>query len=750
MAASERPLVWEFYREVEGQHDVGSVVHYYDEASQSIVLSSSKRMETRIADVPEGHWRTSEQEPKILIGNKTYDLLTFDHAYNGVLFGMAKCGNEIVFLRYVYALECSYLILSGSVSASNSNAITQLKVNLMNIKDIDFENDMSIFQPGSKAVLKFIIGEEILSACTAHLDSIDYDSRSQTVPFSARNNIGFRLAESTFDDCEEITGTLKQVLAKIFEIGGVKKYLAQDDKVVRTHKFNSTQTLMSGIDQLCDFYAGLKYIEAPNGTIIVGYDSFIKNYQRSDYYVFDKGTVFKNKIKRASDRAYSKVMVTGKDEEDEDLTPAIVEVNNFQLWNLPVHKTYHENVPKGFTQSELNAYAKTLANTLQYVGVSEDYTCAIRPQLLIGDIAASDNGDGTSTTIGIVTSVKHNFGKSGFTTEFSTDSGGLLANQSRAANGDEGIITVSKSLDGYTRKQTLKDLIQVVNKSPGAGEKILSETVKVISTPNAETLNGKTYEQIVKDVTAFAIELPAHSAEDDGKVLKVQGGTLVWGADNTGGGGSSTISNIVNYDYKYSSSSESHSLEYMGITGNILLLLVMTRGEMVLEPEGWERIGILTESGDKDAGSVEYAQYVYAYKKVCVGQETIEYSQAENNTSITCIIEFEGVSGFEILENTRQENIATTGSSNSDFECVRTSTRMAIWVTTSVYFNNETYIWQISDNGIWAISDNHEVQPRLGVMIDNRPAPINFRIGSGMSGRYASAICIQTIPAGIS
>lgn len=117
---------------------------------------------------------------------------------------------------------------------------------------------------------------------------------------------------------------------------------------------------------------------------------------------------------------------------------------------------------------------------------------------------------------------------------------------------------------------------------------------------------------------------------------------------------------------------------------------------------------------------------------------------------MTCIIEFEGVSGFEILENTRQENVVTTGSSNSDFECVRTSTRMAIWITTSIYFNSSEYAWKISDSNVWAISDNHNISPRLGVMIDNRPSPINFKIGSGISDRYASAICIQTIPFGAS
>ena len=59
MATTPHPLVWDFYRTVDGADNLGGVVHYYDEMSQSIYLSSG--IKTNVAGVPEGHWETAEQ-----------------------------------------------------------------------------------------------------------------------------------------------------------------------------------------------------------------------------------------------------------------------------------------------------------------------------------------------------------------------------------------------------------------------------------------------------------------------------------------------------------------------------------------------------------------------------------------------------------------------------------------------------------------------------------------------------------------
>ena len=498
MATTPHPLVWEFYRKVEGAEGLGGVAHYWDEDSQSLWLSSG--IQTNVASVPEGHWETSEVGETINIGSPAYTSLELDHAYNGVLFGVATLGNALVYLRYVYAVDCSHLISSGNLSLSNNNSVVQLKANLMNIKEDMFTNEATVFQPGARVLFKILAGDEIpMEMCTTFLDSVDFDSRSSTVPISGRNNIGFKLMQSTFDEVVEVTALPHDMARDICSRANITKLVIQTTDEAREFSFRADQTLMSGLEQICSLYPGWKIMELPSGTIVMGYRTFVDGYQGNGYYVFEKGSVFKRKTKRSCDAAYTKVRITGKDIEGNDLEPVVVPVNNYKQWGLPPNKTYHESVPDGFTQAELQAYAELVAESIQYVGIGEDFTGSFQPQLCIGDIAAVDNGDGTSTALGIITSIKHSFGKSGYTTDFSTDSGGILMEPS--VDGDE-VTTMTRPLNGYNRKQNLKDLIQVASGSSKAGPQNTGAAVKVVATSNAQTLGGKTVQQIVNEAVS--------------------------------------------------------------------------------------------------------------------------------------------------------------------------------------------------------------------------------------------------------
>lgn len=534
MATTQQPLVWDFYRTIEGAENLGGVIHYYDEMSQSIWLSNG--MKTNLAKVNQGHWRAASVENTLSIGTPDYRALSLDHAYNGVLFGSAMLNNELTYMRYVYSVDCSDIISSGQIGYSNNNSVVQVKANLMNIKETLFMNESTVFQPGAKVLLKVLAGNESpMDICTAYLDAVDFNVKSETVPISGRNNIGFKLMQSTFDDDLTVKGKPGDVAKAIIELAGVDKYVIQTIEEEREFEFRADQTLMAGLEQICSLYPGFKIIELPDGMVVVGYQNFINTYQGNGYYVFDVGSVFKRKTKRSCDAAYTKVRVTGKDADGNDLKPVIVPVSTFKQWELPANKTFHETAPDGYTQDELQTYAESLAEYLQFVGVGEDFTCSFQPQLNIGDVASVDNGDGTSTMLGLITSIKHSFGKSGYTTEFSTDSGGVLM-ETRAA--DDNIITVTKSLNGYNRKQTLKDLIQVASGSSAAGPQTSGTVIKVISSSNAETLEGKTYDQIVQAAAAAVPdELPEHTEADNNKVLKVVGNVPTWSEDETGGSG---------------------------------------------------------------------------------------------------------------------------------------------------------------------------------------------------------------------
>lgn len=508
MATTPSPLVWELYRETGASGVVGGVVHYYDEAAQS--LYNSGCLKTQITEAPEGHWANAEWSNEAQINSNVYTDMDLDHPYNGAVFGVGVYGGGIQFLRYVYAMDCTDLISSGTISHSNDSAAVQLKANIMNIHEGVFMDDATLFQPGAKITFKIVIGEEEpYSMCVVYLDSADYNIKSATVPISGRNTVGFKLMQSTFDETTELTGLAHEVVATIMEMAGVASCAVERSTDNRKHEFKPDQTFMSGLEQICELYSDWKVVELPDGTIVVGSPSFISNYQTNGYYVFklyehgDNGAftlnrdLFKRKTKRSCDAAYTRVRVSGKDADGNDLQPVIVPVQNYKYWNMPKNKTYHESAPDGLTQDELQSYAEDIALHLQYVGVGEDFTSSLQPHLLVGDVAAFDNGDGTMTPLGIVTDVKHSFGKSGFSTDFSTDSGGLLINIL------EILFTKTKSLNGYNRKQTLKDLIQVASGSGAAGPKSTGTVVKVSTSKNAETLGGKTQEQIIAESQAI-------------------------------------------------------------------------------------------------------------------------------------------------------------------------------------------------------------------------------------------------------
>lgn len=504
MATTPTPLVWDFYRETGASGVVGGVVHYYDEAAQS--LYNSNGLNTQVSEAHEGHWSSAEWAGPHKINNVAYTDMDLDHPQNGTVFGVGVSGGKLHYLRYVYAMDCTDLISSGSIGHSNDSAAVQFKANIMNIHEGVFMDDATLFQPGAKITFKVVVGEEEPYAmCVIYLDSADYNIKSATVPISGRNTVGFKLMQSTFDETTEISGPVHEVVAYIMEMAGVASCVIEENADNRKHEFKPDQTFMSGLEQICEMYSDWKVVELPDGTIVVGSPSFISNYQTNGYYVFklyehgDNGAftlnrdLFKRKTKRSCDAAYTRVRVTGRDVDGNDLQPVIVPVQNYKYWNMPKNKTYHESAPDGLTQDELQSYAEDIALHLQYVGVGEDFTCSLQPQLLVGDIAAFDNGDGTMTPLGIITDVKHSFGKSGFSTDFSTDSGGLLINIL------EVLFTKTKSLNGYNRKQTLKDLIQVASGSGAAGPKPTGTTVKVTTNKNAETLGGKTPDQIIAE-----------------------------------------------------------------------------------------------------------------------------------------------------------------------------------------------------------------------------------------------------------
>ena len=454
MPATPAPLVWDSYRSVGAVAGLGGNVHYYDEAGQALYLHNG--IATQATKVDDGHWDEAVYGSEIIIDSTAYTLLTVDHPSNGVLYFSATDGTSLVYLRYVYAMDLSDIVENGTYEMQSDDPISEMAADVMNVSSEVFSDTGTLFNPGAKITLGFRLGDsEIYPMATCWLDEVTFNLKSKTVPLSARNTMG-RLNDQTFDETTSITGYAHEVAAAILALGGVTDCHLQTATHSTTHKFEPNQTLLSGLRQLMEYYIGWMMAELPDGSIVIGYPPYMAQYQYNSHYEFNAGSeVFKRKTAKSLDAAYSRVRVTGKDDTGADLTPVYVAVSNYSYWLPGAHKTCHIEAPDGYTQAELQTYAEQCARDLQYVGIGEDFTGPLRPQIIPGDIASVYyTGDTEATSLGLINSVSHRFGRSGFSTDFSVDSGGVTT------DGENYVVSRSAALSGYNRKQKTVDLIK--------------------------------------------------------------------------------------------------------------------------------------------------------------------------------------------------------------------------------------------------------------------------------------------------
>lgn len=541
MATTTNPLVWDFYRSVDGVENLGGVIHYFDEMSQSLYLSSG--LKTDVALVPEGHWDSAEITSDIQI-NEEADVseLRFDHPSNGILYGVSYNGGELTFLRYIYGMDISHIVDSWSWLTQTDNAIAQFDSAVRNIDADVFGMDASLFQPGAKITVHIFMGDSnAYPIGTVWLDESGYSQLEDTVKVSGRNTIGYYLKDQTFDDTTVFEGTVTEVLTGILDYAGLTNYVVQPLETTKKFEFKPSDTLLSGIEEVLDFYTTIddkmEIVELTDGTICIGFDYWISTYLPRNYYSFDDGReVFKRNTTRSSDGSYAKLRVTGRDADGNELTPVTVDVENFRYWSLGSHRTKHLTAPDGLTQSGLQSWADAQAKIFQHIGIAEDFVGPFRPQLVVGDIAEVVRGD-VGTSLGVITQVKQVFDRqNGFVTEFSVDSGGV-------ATDADGYVIYSRSakVNGYNRKQSIIDLVRYTAEKAGDIEHLTASDIGAENKGTSSTLLSEHNESVyahsdIRDKLNDKLPMPdtaevgqyirVLSTDHRGKVLSVEAVTL--------------------------------------------------------------------------------------------------------------------------------------------------------------------------------------------------------------------------------
>jgi hypothetical protein len=128
-------------------------------------------------------------------------------------------------------------------------------------------------------------------------------------------------------------------------------------------------------------------------------------------------------VKRQSDNVYSRIAI-----QREGATPRIIydDVPYFAGWYIAGHKTFYQKVPDSTTDATMDALMTKMVDELQYYGIVETFDGLFRPHLQIGDVAIVTGGEAPRIA-GIITEIKHTFGRSGFRTVFSVASGGTIS-----------------------------------------------------------------------------------------------------------------------------------------------------------------------------------------------------------------------------------------------------------------------------------------------------------------------------------
>lgn len=458
MAATTQPLVWAFYRQLSGAEDLGAVVEYATEETQSLYLADG--LKTRTAQISEGHWSDATPGAEITVSADDFTAAGWDHPEPTQLYASAILGGDLLFLRYHSSMDITDFVRSGSCKLRDDSQIKQVSLRIANLGPEQFDAPFTLFQPGAKLTVAWTMGDsDPYDIAAAYLDEFDLDRQSAEASMSGRS-VTARLNDQTFDDNTSFEGYGNEVVEWILGLAGIDRYHIGPSDFSQEWTFKPDQTLLSGLKDVFDFFVGWAMIELPDGTICVAYPHQLAEWQQNSVYQFNGNTdVIKRKTKKRLDAAYTAVRVTGKAADGTELTPVTVAVTNFHGWNLGSHKTRHVKAADGLTQSELQDLAEQLAAELQHIGVGESFDGPPRPYLLPGDIASISYGGGSSTDLGIVTSVTHSFGRSGFFTAFTTDSGGVATAQTRAGTD---YATRTASVNGYNRAQGLADLIEAI------------------------------------------------------------------------------------------------------------------------------------------------------------------------------------------------------------------------------------------------------------------------------------------------
>lgn len=417
-----------------GQGNYPDLLHMYDNEAQ-IIYIKNKLMYGQITDTPLGEWDNREFEDEIKILNLE-ELSHFEINKLGGFgaVGVVKSGDSHKLLIYEFQHDVSEYLSSGNIKHSIENPISTFSLSLENAKHPNPEHEGNIamseknnlINPGSKVIFKFGMGEEMeqYEMGTFYVDRGNFALLNDTADIDGRNLIGKALKDQTLNE-NHYTGynNITTIITNLFNKSDIRRwnYNIENTAVTRRFEFKPNDEVFKAVEEMLKAMINWKIEENEKGIISVGSPSFSGFASRGTYFFYRNKDIFSRQIIRDDRESYRKVCI-----HNNEFTRAVYkDVKSFTGWNLKSNKTLFVTVADGTSSADMQAIATEVASRLENTGKVETFTGPFRPQLLVGDGANIIDEDGV-TSLGLITEITHNFGKGGFTTMFTVDSGGKL------------------------------------------------------------------------------------------------------------------------------------------------------------------------------------------------------------------------------------------------------------------------------------------------------------------------------------
>lgn len=368
-------------------------------------------------------------------------------------YGFWSASGDHRFVIYMFPQDISDTFLDGQTQIGLESEVSSFSCTLINKRGKLINRYRSVVLPGTRLELYFSLGSsDEIPLGIFFIDRAAISYPEEQISISARDAVGRLLKDQTFDDAilwQE--GSVHDNLKAILTYAGVENFFAGDPGTDAALVFEPDTNLLEGLKYAISLFPDWKIAQTADGAVGVAPVTDSRFEQPAIYHFERDHSCWSYNVEFDDSNGGARVCVYSKSADDDTVLRAYAKVGYNRNWTQAEHRTLYVQTIDGATRAQLQTVADTLAASVAASGKAETFAGVFTPQLTLGDeVRISDDGD--TDVIGTVTNVTHSFGRSGFITSFTVDSGGrrgkvLLKDLINSATQSVGLYTGPKSSD---------------------------------------------------------------------------------------------------------------------------------------------------------------------------------------------------------------------------------------------------------------------------------------------------------------